>query len=337
MMIRNLSLYLSTFCSMVVILVGCNTGGSARPDGAVQTQPWTSGVVPLSQFLGGPKAGVVFQAPDNPGASWMAPEAKTDDLLYVTNAYTVTVYSYPKGKLVGTLRHFLRPLGECSDQAGDVFIANGEGQVFEYAHGGKEPIATLTLSGYAPGSCAVDPTTGNLAVTWETDSQGYVAVYPHGSGTPTLYSNGNMLFNWPGYDPAGNLYVDGVPNDGNAFLFAELPKGGGSFTNITLDQYIGYAGPVQWDGKYVAVTDTNVIYRFSIAGSSGTLKGTVNLGSAQSLYGTWIGGKKVIGSDELEPDTTFYWHYPAGGPPIKGLQLKGIGAPVGVTISKATR
>jgi len=146
-----------------------------------------------------------------------------------------------------------------------------------------------------------------------------------------------MLFNSPGYDSAGNLYVDGVPNDENTFLFSELPKGSGSLTNITLDQYIGYAGPVQWDGKYVAVTDVNAIYRFSITGSSGTLKGTVNLDSAQSLYGTWILDKKVIGSDEQEPDTTFYWDYPAGGQPIKTLQLKGIGAPVGVTISKATK
>jgi hypothetical protein len=146
-----------------------------------------------------------------------------------------------------------------------------------------------------------------------------------------------MLFNWPGYDSAGNLYVDGVPNDENTFLFSELPKGSGSLTNITLDQYIGYAAPVQWEGKYVAVADNNVIYRFGIAGSSATLKGTVNPGSAQSLYRTWIEGKKVIGSDEEEPDTTFYWNYPAGGQPIKTLQLKGIGAPVGATISNAAQ
>jgi hypothetical protein len=303
----------------VAMLAGC--GGSQAPIGAPGAMPQTSAVATHADR----------------GKSWMLPEAKSEDLMYITNAYTVTVYSYPKGKLVGTLRHFLQPLGECVDQTGDVFIANGAGQVFEYAHGGKKPIATLTLSGYAPGDCAVDPATGNLAVTWYTDSQGYVAVYSHGSGNPTLYSNGDMLFTWCGYDSEGNLYVDGVPYDGPAFLFAELPKGSGSLTNITLDQYIGYAGPVQWDGKYVAVTDVNAIYRFSITGSSGTLKGTVNLDSAQSLYGTWILDKKVIGSDEQEPDTTFYWDYPAGGQPIKTLQLKGIGAPVGVTISKATK
>ena len=267
----------------------------------------------------------------------MASDAKSEDLLYISNVYTVTVYSYPRGKHVGTLKGFYQPLGECSDQAGDVFIANGD-TILEYKHGGTKPIQTLTFAGYGAIGCGVDPTTGDLATTWNKgDTQGYVAIYQHAKGTPTLYSNGNMGFIFCGYDNAGNLFVDGENYPGLVFAFAELPRGGSALTNITLNQSIEYAGAVQWDGKYIAVGDDEAqkIYRFAISGSSGTLKGTVNLGSAQSVYQFWIKGKKVVGADDL-PSTVWVWNYPAGGAPTKSI-TKGVGSPFGATISVAKR
>jgi hypothetical protein len=56
-----------------------------------------------------------------------------------------------------------------------------------------------------------------------------------------------------------------------------------SFKGITLGQSFEAVGPVQWDGKYVAVGDdvAQKIYRFAISSSSGTLKGTVDLGSGE--------------------------------------------------------
>jgi len=92
----------------------------------------------------------------------MLPEAKNEDLLYITNVYTVTVYSYPGGKHVGTPKHFYRPESECADKNGDVFIADGA--IYEYAHGGKKPIETLDPAPLSAQGCASDPTTGNLAV-----------------------------------------------------------------------------------------------------------------------------------------------------------------------------
>jgi hypothetical protein len=264
----------------------------------------------------------------------MAPEAVSDDLLYVSNVQNVTVYSYPRGRHVGTLKGLYRPLGECTDSAGDIFIAN-QSTVLEYKHGGKKPIRTLTLSGYAPVSCANDPTTDNLAVTWDAGfSSGYVAIYQHGTGTPTLYDNSTMLFRFCGYDDAGDLFVDGGPNHGSSFEFAELPKDGNELINISLNQNIGFGAAVQWDGRYVTVEDDDVnrIYRFTISGSNGVLKGTVDLGNAQGLYQTWIDGKKVVGADILS-NTVWYWKYPAGGAAIKSI-TKQILAPYGVTISK---
>src|SRR6202034_2975783 len=121
----------------------------------------------------------------------------------------------------------------------------------------------------------------------------------------------------------------------NEFLFAKLPKGGSSLENITLNQSFEYAGAVQWDGKYVAVGDdeTQKIYQFTVSGSLGTLEGTIDLGSAQSVY-QWVkDGKKVVGADDL-PNTVWYWGYPAGGSPIKSI-TKDVFHPFGATISKA--
>ena len=341
-MVRNIwgrSVYASIFGLACAVLTGCGSGGSQLTNTRVQNGAPSSWIgQPDIAPLAPPAA--LPRSPDQSslGPSWMLPEAKTDDLLYVTNVHTVTVYTYPKGKHVGTLKGFYRPLGECADQAGDVFIADGGDSISEYPHGGKKPIQTLTLSGYGAENCAVDPTTGNLAVTWDDNfTKGYVAIYKNGSGNPTLYTNGDMLFAWCGYDPAGNLYVDGSPNNENKFLFAELPEGSGTMQTITLNQSFEYWGPVQWDGKYVAVGDgeANKIYRFAISGSSGTLEGTVDLGSAQSVYQWVIDGKKVVGADDL-PNTVWYWGYPAGGSPIKSI-TKDVFHPFGATISKAMK
>jgi DNA-binding beta-propeller fold protein YncE len=123
--------------------------------------------------------------------SWMLPEAKSEDLAYVANVYTITAYSYPKGKLVGTLNNFYVPYGECVDAKGDVYITDSRfGKIYEYAHGGTKPIKTLKDPSYQPYGCAVDPTTGDLAVANYSDSsghQGNVYVYRNAKGFPKSY------------------------------------------------------------------------------------------------------------------------------------------------------
>ena len=89
-----------------------------------------------------------------------------------------------------------------------------------------------------------------------------------------------------GYDSNGNLFVDGV-NDSSAFVLAELPKGSGSFTNIDFTQKIEWPGGVQWDGKFIAVgdTDTGTIYRTNAAG---TVKGSTQLSGSNYVNQFWI-------------------------------------------------
>jgi hypothetical protein len=231
-------------------------------------------------------------------SSWMARGDGKDDLLYITNNYDVTVYSYPRGKLVGKLRHhFFSPVTECSDNAGSVYVTDGD-NVFIYAHAGTKPLRTLTYPGYLTVGCSSDPTTGNLAVTYELGfSKAYVAVYQQAKGTPALYQMGNLISAYCGYDRNGNLYIDGTYGSGEAFGFVELPKGRNRLEPITLNQSFQSPGIVQWDGNYMTVGDNTAenIYRFTFSGSKGALEGTTSLAGAPTTDQWWIDGNKVGG------------------------------------------
>ncbi len=158
----------------------------------------------------------------------MSPQAKRKNLFYVSDLANnvVYVYTYPQGKLQGTLTGFNAPGGECVDKSGDVFITNGRGDsVDEYAHGAKMPKASLAAPGQT-WSCSVDPTTGNLAVLFLSPSQGEgVAIYPHGQGSPTFfYASPNAALAYCGFDNSGNLFLDGG-TDYERVSFWEIPKG----------------------------------------------------------------------------------------------------------------
>ena len=181
------------------------------------------------------------------GRSWIAPDAKNNDLLYIADAGTndVYVYSWPEGKLKGTLTGFSEPEGECVDKVatfGSLTRLNSD--ILEYAHGSTSPIATLSDPNQFPADCSVDATTGNLAVSnieGTGSSQGSVSIYTNARGTPRMYTDPAVAeVYFLGYDSRGDLFLDGVNFSAEAFLFAELPKGSGTLTNITLDQSIQF-------------------------------------------------------------------------------------------------
>lgn len=219
------------------------------------------------------------------GESWMSPDAKRDDLLYLANGQNlngqqagVNVYSWRTTQLVGSLSGFVDPEGLCVDKAGDVYVVdNASEKIVEYAHGGATPIKTLRLSSKEdPYGCSVDPTTGNLAVA----NGGNVLVYAHARGKPTRYSD-TIPFGayYVGYDGSGNLFADG---NGNSYTFVliELPKGKAEFKNIQVNPSLDLDGDVQWDGRYVVLANygtTTTMYQFSIAGSKARLEGTTTL------------------------------------------------------------
>jgi hypothetical protein len=274
------------------------------------------------------------------GGSWMLPEAKSDDLLYVSDfGYLgVHVLTYPQGRSVGAIQVY--GLGLCVDHLGDVYVVvNGqEGEIVEYSHGGSEPIKTLNDDGpygeqYSPHGCAVDLKTGNLAVTNGDSMYNNVALYRKAQGPPAFYSIPFIGQAWfCGYDDRGNLYADGERY--GEFKLAELPFHGNRFKQIHLDQKMEGAGGVEWERGYLAVGDsqTGNIYHVHVNGSKGTVIGSTSLSGSDVVWQFWIQGSKVIGPSEYGADVGI-WKYPAGGNPIKTLY--GFANPVAAVVSVA--
>jgi hypothetical protein len=274
---------------------------------------------------------------------------KDEDLLYVSN-YTdneVYVYSYPHGKLVRVLSGFEFPAGICPDRSGNVWIANFSGTTLvEYAHGGDKPIATLNApKGFSPQECAIDPTTGNLAVVGfyraSPSTPDTVFVYAGGAGTPIVHATPFADISFAAYDNKGNLFVDGVNNNTSPpFVLAELQKRATHFKAISFGSSSPpsiYPGPIRWDGKYLAVgSPYRGFVRYAIRNYTAIQQGTVQLSDVSSTFNAWIQGSTVAAVNIVGsyPPVQVY-NYPAGGKPIRIISAGFSGKPYGLAVSLA--
>jgi hypothetical protein len=290
-------------------------------------------------LIGGCGSGLSPSVTQSLSASWMAPDATKADLLYVSDQAKngLYVFTYPQGKPEGILTGFNSPTGLCADRAGHIFALNGYGaEVVEYAHGGKNPMATLSDSGEYPSGCSVDPTTGNLAVanyTSTTGGPGSISIYAHAKGNPQKYKSSNIhYFYFCGYDDSGNLFLDGTNN--GLFVLAELAKGKTTFTEITIHQSITTPGNVQWDGKHVAVGDqaNPVVYQFTVRSGKAANSGSTTLTGSNGIVQFWIQGTSIIGPVSHNANVMI-WNYPAGGNPKKTISP--MGDPIGAAVSLA--
>jgi PQQ enzyme repeat len=264
--------------------------------------------------------------------------ARTQDLLYVSHHDdgSVDIYSYPDGIYRDQLKD-VRASGLCSDNSGDVFIPSGN-SVLQYAHGESRPIAVLRGSlGGSVQSCAVDATTGNLAVSGGSGPRLGVAVYAHAQGTPKVYGlrspSGAYLSS--AYDDQGNLFVEsatrGVAN------VVVLPKDAERLANIVWSgtRPTG-VGSVQWDGKYLAFVGSALgsatIFRYSVQGTQATFADQAALKGSGSGMQSWIQGGSILvpGSDGVR-----IYAYPGGGVPTAVIKdARGLDA---ATVSSALK
>ena len=316
MKILVLGRYALGVCASITF-AACSSGGSQLAPSAASGQSAASHqAAAASIYLAKTSADSAFEVHPSRKQSWMTADAAGNDLLYISSDFSdsIYVYSYPKRQLVGTLTGFTTPGGLCADKTGNVWITNGT-SILEYAHGGASPIATLKDPGYFVSGCSVDPTTGNLAVTnfenRKRTGRGSVAIYTNGRGNPTNYVDTNIFYYYYcGYDNKGNLYVDGTLSGGK-FVFAELPKGSSTFTDVALLETIESPGGVQWDGKYVVIGDRDepYIYQYTISGSTGREIGSTPLIAGITQF--WIQGRKVVGPNP--EGGVGIWNYPTGG------------------------
>ena len=313
---------------------------------SVDQWPYPAGGVPSkhygnTNFINEPTGAALSEKTAGPrdARSWMLPEAKHDALLYVNDPKLVRVYTYPKGKLVGTLKQTYFPDGLCADpNTGDVFLTE-QSEIVEYAHGGTTPINILSFPGGGAYSCSVDPRSGNLAVT----DSGYPAafyVYPNASGTPQKYGDLPELHTaaYCVYDDRGNLYVTGYTL--SDFALDELSNKGALFAvalGATETTPSGSSG-AQWDGKALVLSDgAQNLYRFKIVRHNGVLVGQATLDDAESVSGMWLDGNRLIVPNDgpsYNGDVQFY-DYPAGGAPVK--TMTGFYRPFGSTVSVVPR
>lgn len=318
--------------SAVAALVGC--GGSSVP-----------GAAP-----GGP-ATVAGTDTFEPTVS----AAKNGELLYTTPALfrrnKLFVFTYPDATFVGAVTVPNHPEGLCTDKNGNIFVTtiipnSGTSYVYEYAHGGTQPIATLSDPG-GGNSCAVDPVTGNLAVAnWSSgsaSSDGNVAIYRNARGTPRTYVTQNIsAYLWCAYDSKGDLFVDGI-NGRHAQPLVELPRGASSFENATLNEVVTPSS-LQWlDGNLIVADDASIsgpelLYRVKFSGSRGTVVGSTRLESRHGMN-SWGGQFVVFGTHVAGPSYPrryfSVWSYPKGGKALLYIGRRRVVEFYGVAISAA--
>ncbi|HEY4434308.1 MAG TPA: hypothetical protein VGM99_07875 [Candidatus Cybelea sp.] len=272
------------------------------------------------------------------------------DLLYVGAQREGAIYSYPDGSPIGTFSTSATIHGMCSDAKGDVFIVAGKngaepsaaGYVYEFAHGGTSPVATLNLPTHEiPVSCSSDRGSGDLAVTSynSRDFAPKIEVYAGAHGTPATFASGALGANpQAGYDASGDLFVTSGGN-----LGVELVKGSQQLATITFDQTLGGVDHVQWDGAHFALqsfqdSEHNKerlfehVYRLKISGDQATIMGLSQFKHwhAGEPGQSWIDGDTLVAT----PGSTIaLWKYPAGGQAYLVLHPSHVSK--AVTISRA--
>ncbi|MFZ0575372.1 MAG: hypothetical protein WAM02_11925 [Candidatus Cybelea sp.] len=184
-------------CAAVALLAGCG-GGSQLGSSPIQPDAFPT------------------------RASWMAPKGKQGDLAYVGGFYGVSAFTYPSFKYVYSIAGD-DAQGLCAAKNGDWWVVeSGADEVSEYAHGGTTPLKTLSVPGGEAAGCAVDPTTGTLAVTILGSGDAVVFTGGYGRGTTIADDLDSSYFD--GYDDKGDLFVDGITSS-DTYGVVELPKG----------------------------------------------------------------------------------------------------------------
>ncbi|MBV9719756.1 MAG: hypothetical protein JOZ77_10575 [Candidatus Eremiobacteraeota bacterium] len=264
------------------------------------------------------------------------------DLLYVAHASSiydkhtfVSILSLPQGKVVAQIS--LGALsGMCSDTGGNVWLivyrSNFQAYYAEkYAHGGTQPIAQIRMPKYYKSGCAVDPSSGDLAIMnpagGSQEGHGSIDVWAGARpGKPAVYDVPFTPEN-AAYDDAGNLFFDGCAcaNSDPGLLFGELVKDSRAVAAIRLDKNTALPGGVQWDGHYIALQTGGYqpylkgrprIYRIEASGGLGHVVGIV-IPKDTALTGTaWFAtyGSSVVATTKAHRGQIDIWPYPAGGP-----------------------
>jgi hypothetical protein len=255
--------------------------------------------------------------------SLMLPEAKSRDLLYVTQASTIDFFSYPGGKLKGEISDEDQPGGECVDASGDIFVPNYLSEdIVEYRHGSTAPFARYKDTGFFPTACSVNPRNGELAVTdrmsVSSSGPGDVAIYKTGNPDPRsrLYDLQLNTMNDCVYDASGNLYIGGIEGS-DEIAYAILRSGSPYIVKYTLSPMVGDPGQMQWDGSHLVISDRakDTLVRYALGERDGTEAGVTKLKEiGANVNAFWVQEGSVL-APLFNKAEVGIWKYPQGGKP----------------------
>ncbi len=294
----------------------------------------------------------------NRGKSWMSsrwlnelhnPHHKKQKLLYLDvyrkGGHAVDILDYRTGALIGRVYWgFYGGSNLCSDRKGNVYAASWKSGGFEIQAGTTKVIKTFDMLGN-PDGCAVSKS-GDVAFSivdngHEGCSGSGVEVYRGGDRHGTFYP-GPEDCNMPAaYDDKGNLFI----SDSKLW---ELPAGGSSWIALRSNRSIS-SGPLEWDGKYLAllepyrscVTPKNptrgCMDQIAVSGNRYTVVNRIHLLDSScrvELLSGWAENAKnpngqttspateiVAGNDGCYPLPIRVWTYPAGGAPKRTISL----------------
>lgn len=276
-----------------------------------------SGCAGLQSTIGG--AGTMPQAPIGARARLQMPaNVKLGDLVYLSGYGQDTyILSFPKGELVGQIGgggHL------CPDNAGNVWIGgypNGTSdEMVEFSHGGTTPIKTLDLPDRVY-NCAVDHTTGNLAVIFGDHG---VDVFSGGSPPQTLATGVDFYAGSCTYDGSGNLFLlGGFRKPNHPLGVVELVKRTKKFERLWGYHNNQNYSSIQWDGKYITIGTglfmTPGVSRYAVRGNN--LRPVGGLGFKRGIHDLgayWISGSKIVATSAgygIFPPASVY-SYPRG-------------------------
>lgn len=278
-----------------------------------------------------------------PNAGIKSSGTRNTDLLYVVDGRKAVFLTFPQGEQVGELSGIGHPLNVCSDTAGNVWstssLDRNDYRLYEFAHGGTEPIATLDVPKMKSAvACAVNPINRDLAVLNNYGGTGNdsVLIWPGGarSVTPIEYPV-DFVPTACAYDKHGDLLATGW-EDSDGYYFAEKKYYATQFKNITVKPHTFLAGSVRWDGRHFAVAMQqrrgSSIYRLRIAASTGKVVQVVHLKPFANPRLFAIKGGMMVGTELSHAERLLgIWKYPLGGTPVSSFHS--LKYPLGLAIS----
>jgi hypothetical protein len=257
------------------------------------------------------------------------------DLLYVSDSGTngVETLAWPKPQSGTPLPgSFSEPQGMCSDQSGDVFIANtGDSNILEYS--GTTLVKTISDPNQYPVDCSFSSLNGDLAaanIITTQDGAGGVSIFKKAGGTPKIIT-GSVLQRayFLAYDGSGNLFVTGE-NTSYQAVFAELKAGSDKIKQICPKLFgpSAFPGAIAWDGKSIVIADGSGLERIKNCKPVGP---PILTGGDIGYFA--IVGNRLVASNAGSASVQIY-SYPQG----KLLQtLTGFSQPDGVAVSQTLK